>query len=244
MMQKYALVTGASRGIGRAVAVKLAQMSYHVLLNYHSQHEQAQETLKAVEAVGGSGTLMPFDVSDYEVCVQELGKWSEKHPDAYIEVLVNNAGIRKDNLMFWMEKEEWDRVLGISLNGFFNITKCLLQPMIRNKFGRIVNMSSLSGIKGMAGQANYAAAKAGLIGATKSLALEVAKKGITVNAIAPGFIRTDMLEDLDEAQLKKIVPAGRLGEAEEVAELLAFLVSKNAGYITGETISINGGLYT
>lgn len=237
-------MTGASRGIGRAVAKKLAEASYHVLLNYHSQHEEAQATLDEIKQAGGSGELLPFDVSDMEACMSALGTWKEANPDTYIEILVNNAGVRQDNLLFWMEPSEWHKVLNITLDGFFNVTKCLLQPMITNKFGRIINMSSLSGLKGMAGQVNYAAAKAGLIGATKSLALEVAKKGVTVNAIAPGFIRTDMLDGLDEKQIKQLVPAARLGEVEEVAALVAFLSSKEAGYITGETVSINGGLYT
>lgn len=159
-------------------------------------------------------------------------------------MLVNNAGIRKDNLMMWMPQEDWRDVLSVSLDGFFHVTQALLKDMLVKKWGRIVNIVSLSGIKGMPGQANYSAAKGGLVAATKALAQEVAKKRVTVNAVAPGFIKTDMTADLNEAELKSLIPAGRFGEPSEVAELVAFLVSESAAYITGEVISINGGIYT
>ena len=241
---KYALVTGASRGIGRAIALKLASQGFDVIINYASNVDAAQKTLDEIVANGGRGELLQFDVSDKESVAEALNQWSSKHGNEYISVVVNNAGIRKDNLMMWMPEEDWHTVLSISLNGFFNVTHPLLKNMLVKKWGRIVNVASLSGIKGMPGQVNYSAAKGGLIAATKALAQEVAKKRITVNAVAPGFIKSDMTADLNESELKKLVPVGRFGEAEEVAELVAFLVSDAASYITGEVISINGGIYT
>ena len=242
--QKYALVTGASRGIGRAIALKLASQGYFVIINYAYNTEAAQKTLDDIIANGGNGELLPFDVSDRMSVEVALQQWSSKHENEYISVIINNAGVRKDNLMMWMPEQDWRTVLSTSLDGFFNVTQPLLKSMLVNKWGRIVNVASLSGIKGMPGQTNYSAAKGGLIAATKALAQEVAKKRITVNAVAPGFIKSDMTADLDEAELKKLVPVGRFGEADEVAELVAFLVSDSAAYITGEVISINGGIYT
>lgn len=241
---KYALVTGGSRGIGRAVCTQLAGMGYFVLINYQSNDEEAEKTLQLVRDQGGDGELLKFDITDAAAALATLSAWMEGHAGAYIEVLINNAGIRKDNLMLWMTGEEWTRVLDTSLNGFFHVTQPLLKNMLVKRFGRIVNIVSLSGIKGTAGQTNYSASKGGVIAATKALAQEVAKKNVTVNAIAPGFIRTDMTEDMNEAEWKKVIPAGRFGEPEEVAALVGFLVSPAAGYITGEVISINGGLYT
>lgn len=241
---KYALVTGASRGIGRAIALKLASQGFSIIINYASNAEAAQNTLNDIVAGGGSAELLPFDVSDSNSVEQALKDWGEKHANEYISVIVNNAGVRKDNLMMWMPGQDWRDVLSISLDGFFNVTQPLLKNMLVKKWGRIVNVVSLSGIKGMPGQVNYSAAKGGLIAATKALAQEVAKKRITVNAVAPGFVKSDMTADLNEAELKKLVPVGRFGEPEEVAELVAFLVSDVAGYITGEVISINGGIYT
>lgn len=241
---KYALVTGGSRGIGRAVSFKLAEMGYYILINYQSNDAEAEFTLEQIREKGGEGELLKFDVTHSEKAAAILGNWMATHPEASIEVLINNAGIRKDNLLLWMTGEEWHRVLDISLSGFFNVTQPLLKNMLVKRFGRIINIVSLSGIKGMPGQTNYSAAKGGIIAATKALAQEVAKKKVTVNAVAPGFIRTDMTGDLDEGELKKLVPAGRFGEPEEVAELVGFLVSPAASYITGEVISINGGLYT
>lgn len=241
---KYALVTGASRGIGRAVAVKLAEAGYRLLINYASNDEAAAETLRLVREAGSDGELLRFDVADAVAVSEALAQWQTQHEGASISVLVNNAGVRKDNLMMWMPAEDWHRVLRVSLDGFYNVTQPLLKGMLLAKWGRIVNVVSLSGIKGLPGQTNYSAAKGGLIAATKALAQEVAKKRVTVNAVAPGFIRSDMTADLDEATLKKQIPAGRFGEAEEVADLVAFLCSERASYITGEVISINGGLYT
>ena len=241
---KYALVTGGSRGIGRAICLKLIEQGYHILINYRSNTEEAENTLQMLKEKGGDGTLMPFDVADREETEKALGEWMESHKDNYIEVLVNNAGIRKDTMMMWMKNEEWDQVIDTNLNGFFVVTRRLLQDMLINKFGRVINVVSLSGIRGLPGQANYSAAKAAVIGATKALAQEVGKKKVTVNAVAPGFIKTDMTGDLDEKSLKAMIPANRFGEAEEVADLVAFLASEKSSYITGEVISINGGLYT
>lgn len=242
--KKYALVTGASRGIGKAIAVRLAQSGYHIIVNYVSNTAQAEDTQRTIREMGGEAELLQFDVADREAVTHALEGWQKQHENDYIAVLVNNAGIRKDNLMIWMPESDWSQVLDVSLNGFYHVTQALLQPMLVHKWGRIVNVVSLSGIKGMPGQVNYSAAKGGVIAATKALAQEVAKKKVTVNAVAPGFIETDMTSDLNQAELKKLVPAGRFGKPEEVAELVNFLASDLAAYITGEVISINGGIYT
>ena len=241
---KYALVTGASRGLGKAVAIRLAKDGFAVIINYQSNKEAAEDTLKQVQELGGTGELLPFDVADPQAIEAALEGWQKAHPDDYISVLVNNAGIRKDNLMVFMQDEEWNKVLNTTLNGFFYITRRLLKDMMMHRDGRVINMASLSGIKGLPGQANYSAAKAALIGATKALAQEVAARKVTVNAIAPGFIATDMTKELNEDELKKLIPMGRFGKPEEVASLVSFLASDEASYITGQAISINGGLYT
>ena len=239
---KYALVTGASRGLGRAVALRLAKDGFAVIINYQSNKEAAEETLKLVQDAGGNGELLPFDVADSKAIETALESWQSTHPDEYISVLVNNAGIRKDNLMIFMQETEWNNVVDTTLNGFFYITRRLLKDMITHRNGRIINMSSLSGLKGLPGQTNYSAAKAALIGATKALAQEVAARKITVNAIAPGFISTDMTKELNEAELKKLIPMGRFGKPEEVASLTSFLASDEAAYITGQVINIAGGM--
>lgn len=243
-MKKYALVTGGSRGIGKACCIKLAKMGYPILINYVSNENAAKETLEEVKTLGVDAQLLKFDVAKKEEVENAINQWQEKNPDDFIQVLVNNAGIRKDNLMFWMSDDEWHQVLGTSLNGAFYTTRAVLKYMLNKKTGRIINIVSLSGIKGMPGQANYSAAKAGVIGMTKALAQEAAKKRVTVNAIAPGFIETDMTSNLPVEDLKKLVPLNRFGTANEVAALVGFLASEDSAYITGEVISINGGLHT
>ena len=241
---KYALITGASRGLGKAIAIRLAKDGFAVIINYQSSREAAEDTLRQVQEAGGTGELLPFNVANPQAIEEALTLWSDSHPDDYISVLVNNAGIRQDNLMIFMQEEQWNKVLDTTLNGFFYITRRLLKDMMTHRNGRIINMASLSGLKGLPGQTNYSAAKAALIGATKALAQEVAARKVTVNAIAPGFIASDMTKDLDEAELKKLIPLGRFGKPEEVAALTSFLASEESAYITGQVISINGGLYT
>ncbi|ESU23758.1 3-oxoacyl-[acyl-carrier-protein] reductase [Flavobacterium enshiense DK69] len=242
---KCALITGGSRGIGSAICQKLAESKkYHILINYQYNQEAAEKTLEEVVKKGATGEIIQFNVSDSEEVKCVLTAWQEANPDAVVEVIVNNAGITRDGLFMWMTHEDWNNVINTSLNGFFNVTNFFIQRMLRNKYGRIVNMVSVSGVKGTAGQTNYSAAKGAVVAATKALAQEVAKRNITVNAVAPGFIRTDMTSQLDEKELIKMVPANRFGEAEEVAELVGFLASDKAGYITGEVININGGIYS
>jgi 3-oxoacyl-[acyl-carrier protein] reductase len=241
---KYALVTGGSRGIGRAVCLRLAEMGYPVLINYHTNQEAAAVTKSLVEEKGGRAELLPFNVADGKETDQQLTSWQENHPDDSVAVLVNNAGIRLDSLMIFMQNAQWHSVVDTTLNGFFYVTRRLLKDMLTNRWGRIISVASLSGIKGLPGQANYSAAKAALIGASKALAQEVGARKVTVNVVAPGFIATDMVKDLDEKTLKTMIPTGRFGKPEEVADLVGFLASEKAAYITGEVISINGGLYT
>ena len=241
---KYALVTGGSRGIGRAIAIRLAQTGLPVVINYVSNEAAAAETKNEIEQAGGQAELLRFDVSKPEEIERALGEWEDSHLDDYIGVLVNNAGIRRDNLMIFMQNSEWHSVVDTTLNGFFYTTRRLLKRMMTRRDGRIINISSLSGLKGLPGQANYSTAKAALIGATKALAQEVAPRRITVNAVAPGFIESDMTKDLNQDELKKLVPAGRFGKADEVAALVAFLAGDDAAYITAQTIGINGGLYS
>lgn len=241
---KYALVTGGSRGIGRMVCLKLAASGYNILINYKGNKTAAEETAEAVKQLQVAAELLQFDVADKKEVEQVLGGWMESHKEDIIEVLVNNAGVRQDTLMMSMTDAQWTDVLNTSLQGMYNVTKTVLNPMLMNRYGRIVNMVSLSGLKGTPGQVNYSAAKAGMIGATKALAQEIAKRNVTVNAVAPGFIKTDMTEELNEKELAKMVPMQRFGEAEEVADLVQFLASKKAAYITGQVVSINGGLYS
>ncbi|MEN2398410.1 3-oxoacyl-ACP reductase FabG [Flavobacterium sp. MC2016-06] len=242
---KCVLVTGGSRGIGSAICKKLAvEANYHILINYHSNKTAAEATLQEIQKLGATGEILGFDVSNFEEVQNVLTKWQEANPEAIVEAIVNNAGITKDGLFMWMTPEDWNSVVNTSLNGFFNVTQFFIQKMLRNKYGRIVNMVSVSGVKGTAGQTNYSAAKGAIVAATKALAQEVAKRNITVNAVAPGFIRTDMTSQLDEKELLKLIPVNRFGEAEEVADLVSFLISKKASYITGEIININGGIYS
>ncbi len=241
---KYALVTGGSRGIGRAISMRLAAQGYPVIVNFKSNADAADETVRLIAEAGGQAELLPFDVSDRQQVEEALDGWMQQHPDDYIAVLVNNAGIRRDNLMVFMPDDDWNGVIDTNLNSFFYVTRRLLKGMMTKRWGRIINVASLSGLKGLAGQTNYSAAKAALIGATKALAQEVAPRKITVNAVAPGFIATDMTSELNEDELKKMIPVGRFGRPEEVAAAVAFLAQEDASYITGNVISINGGLYT
>jgi len=240
---KCALVTGGSRGIGRAVCIKMADMGYHVLVNYKSNESEAATTIDLVREAGSTGEGLAFDVGDKRQVLEVLGGWMEAHPDHFIEVLVNNAGIKDDGLMMWMKDEQWENVLNTSLDGFFYVTRQVLTAMLLKRYGRIINVVSLSGLKGLPGQTNYSAAKGGVIAATKALAQEVGKRGITVNAVAPGFIRTDMTENISEAEMKAMIPVNRFGSPEEVAYAVGFLASMEAAYITGNVLSINGGLY-
>lgn len=242
--RKYALVTGGSRGIGRAVCLRLSEMGFRVIINYRSNDAEAENVLSMIRENGGDGELLKFDVADKAAVESSVAGWKEAHPDDCIRVLVNNAGFRRDSLLVWMEDNDWNAVIDVTLKGFLNVTRILLPDMLVSRYGRIINIASLSGIKGLPGQTNYSAAKGGLIAATKALAQETAKKKVTVNAVAPGFIATDMTEDLDENELRKLIPAGRFGKPEEVAALVGFLASEESSYITGEVISVNGGLYT
>ena len=241
---KCALITGGSRGIGRAICVKMAGMGYHVLINYKSNIAEAENTLALVKEACADGELLQFDVADNAQIKEILGGWLAANEDKHIEVLVNNAGIRDDSLMAWMADEQWDNVLKTNLDSFFYVTRLVMPSMLERKYGRIINIVSLSGLKGLAGQTNYSAAKAGVIGATKALAQEIGRQGITVNALAPGFIKTDMTEGLDEKELKSLIPARRFGLPEEVAHAAAFFASREAAYITGQVLSVNGGLYS
>ncbi len=238
--QEAALVTGAGRGIGRAIAVGLAETGRFVYINFRSNMEEAEKTLKLVRDAGSDGTLLPFDVADEAAAHAALDKIFEER--GFLDILVNNAGIREDMLMVWMKAENWDRVMTTNLKGFFNLTKPVVKKMLSKRRGRIVNITSTSGQMGQAGQVNYSASKAGLIGATMALAREIAKRNITVNAVAPGFIETDMVEGLPLEQIAQTVPAGRLGKPEDVAAAVTFLCSPGAGYITGQVLGVNGGI--
>jgi 3-oxoacyl-[acyl-carrier protein] reductase len=240
----FALVTGGARGIGKSISIELAKQGYPVIINYKSNDDAANETKKIIEELGGVAELLKFDVSNVEEVDSALEQWWAAHPGTVIEVLVNNAGIRKDNLMMFMQNSDWTDILDIHLSGFFFVTRRLLKDMLTNRYGRIVNVVSLSGLKGMPGQTNYSAAKAGIIGASKALAQEVGKRNVTVNCVAPGFILTEMIQDINENDFKQFIPVNRFGKPEEVADLVVFLASKKAAYITGEVISINGGMYT
>lgn len=239
---EYALITGASRGLGKAIAERLAKERYAVIVNYNNSEKAARETVENIEAAGGKAELMKLDVKEGSQVDAAIEAWEAAHPEDYIAVLVNNAGVREDSLLVFMQDEQWDKVMETTLGGFFYLTRRVVKNMMTHRNGRIVNISSVSGLTGMQGQCNYAAAKAGLIGASKALALEVAPRKVTVNVVAPGFIATDMTSELDQDMIKKTVPLGRIGKPEEVAALVAFLASKEAAYITGQVISINGGV--
>jgi 3-oxoacyl-[acyl-carrier protein] reductase len=241
---KCALVTGGSRGIGKAICIKLASLGYHVLINFRSNLVEAEQTLASIRQKNGTGELLPFDVSSKQDIIDTLSRWMETQKDDHIEVLVNNAGIKDDVLMMWMKDEQWENVMRTNLDSFFYVTRQVLNDMLMKRYGRIINIVSLSGLKGLPGQTNYSAAKGAVIAATKALAQEVGRRGITVNAVAPGFIKTDMTENISEKEMKALIPVNRFGTPEEVASLVGFLVSPESGYITGQVISINGGMYS
>jgi 3-oxoacyl-[acyl-carrier protein] reductase len=244
-VKKCALVTGASGGLGGSIALQLAMdHQLHILVHYFENPDGAKQTRQLIEKEGLSAELIQFDIRDKESVAETIHHWTEQNPDKSITVLVNNAGMTKDGLFLWMSDQDWESVLDINLKGFFQITQLVLKNMMRNKFGRIINISSVSGVRGTAGQVNYSAAKAGLIGATKALAQEMARMNITVNAIAPGFIETGMVGSEQFEKFKQLIPMERLGTTEEVAHLASFLASEKSSYITGETININGGLHT
>jgi 3-oxoacyl-[acyl-carrier protein] reductase len=238
-----ALVTGGSNGIGRAISLTIAKMGYHVIVNYRSNTAEAEKTLVMIRDAGGSAELLQFDVADRAAVEEKLGGWIDANGEKKIEVLVNNAGITRDNLLIWMKPEDWEDVIKTNLNSFFYVTRVVLKGMLVERKGRIINVVSLSGLKGVAGQTNYSASKAGVIAATRSLAQEIAKKNITVNAVAPGFIHTEMTKNFNESDFKGIIPMQRFGNPEEVAEVVGFLASDKSSYITGEVISVTGGLY-
>ncbi|MBK9754331.1 MAG: 3-oxoacyl-ACP reductase FabG [Nannocystis sp.] len=239
-MRPRALVTGASRGIGAAIAEALAAAGHPVLINYRSGHAAAEAVAEKIRSAGGQATLCPFDVADAAASAAAM---AEILADAApLGIVVNNAGVARDNPLPAIEPDDWNLVLRTTLDGFYNVTRPAVMPMVRRKWGRIVNMSSVSALIGNRGQVAYAAAKAGILGATKSLALELARRGITVNAVAPGLIETDMIKDVPLEHVMPRIPAQRLGQPHEVAALVAFLCSDAAGYITGQTIGINGGM--
>lgn len=240
-----ALITGASRGLGKAIAIQLAKdHGLYILINYSSNVKAAEETLNEIKEAGGNGELLPFNVQEKVNVDKALDNWFANNKDNFISVLINNAGITRDGLFMWMPENDWDDVINISSKGMFNVTQKVIQQMLRKRQGRIINIASLSGLKGVPGQTNYSAAKGAMIGATKALAQEVAKRKITVNAVAPGFIKSDMTEEFNEEEYKRMVPLNRFGNPEEVAHLVSFLASEKAAYITGEIININGGIYS
>jgi len=238
------VVTGASRGIGRAVAVELTEPGAVVVVNYHSKTAEAQETAAAVEAKGGVPRLYRFSVGDEEAVKEAFKQVLQEFKK--VDVLVNNAGVTRDNLLALMKAAEWDDVIQTNLRGAFLCSQAVVKPMMRQRYGRIVNVTSVVGVTGNAGQCNYSASKAGIIGLTRALAHELISRNITVNAVAPGFIETDMTMRLPEKSREAIldqIPAGRYGAPEEVAAAVKFLASKGAGYITGQVLHVNGGLY-
>lgn len=241
MKRNYALVTGASSGIGQAACIKIAELGYDIIINYHNNYEGALETKRLVEAIGTKAILLRFDVSDSKSISENLGVWLQENQDCFVEVLINNAGYRNDKLMVFMKDEEWNGVINTNLNSFFYVTKAVLKPMVLKKKGCIISISSLSGVKGWQGQTHYAASKAGLIGASKSLSKEVGAKNIRVNVITPGFVKTKMTSNLNEDLYKKSTALRRFGREEEIGDVVAYLVSDKSSYINGQVISVDGG---
>jgi 3-oxoacyl-[acyl-carrier protein] reductase len=240
MPKQTALVTGGSRGIGRAICLELAQSGAHVAVNFRSNKTAAEETLGIIQQAGGTGETICFDVANREETEQNIEGILTRHEA--IDILVNNAGETADNLFALMSLEEWMKVLNTSLQGFYNVTKPVLMKMVTRKQGCIVTISSVSARLGQRGQTNYSAAKAGLEGASRSLAAEVARLGIRVNVVAPGLIQTEMIENVPKEVIKQIIPMGRVGLPEEIAKVVRFLCSDEASYITGQVISVNGGM--
>jgi 3-oxoacyl-[acyl-carrier protein] reductase len=239
--QKVAIVTGGARGIGRAIAVELAGAGYYIILNYKSNDQAAEETLEMIRKAGSDGEKARFDVSDAtsaEACLQDILSRFKN-----IEILVNNAGITADGLFIMMPGEDWNRVIDTTLKGFYNVTKPVLKKMLRNKRGSVVSISSVAGLVANRGQANYSAAKAGLIAASRSIAAEVARIGVRMNVVAPGLIETEMIKDAPIDRIKDVIPMARIGKPEEVAKVVRFLCSDDASYITGQVISVNGGMF-
>ncbi len=239
--KKIAIVTGASRGIGRAIAVELARNGYYVVINYKSNDQAAAETLSLINGAGGEGETLKLDIADSAKVEKAMEGISARFSS--IDVLINNAGVTADNLFLMMPESEWDLVIDTTLKGFYNMTKPVLKKMLRRKKGSVVSIASVAGLIGNKGQANYSAAKAGLIGASRAIASEVAKKGIRVNVVAPGLIETDMIKGAPVDMIKSIIPMGRIGTPEEVAKVVRFLCSDDASYITGQVISVNGGMF-
>lgn len=238
--KRVAIVTGGSRGIGRAIANALARDGYYIIINYKSNDQAAAETLSHIKDVGGDGEIVKFDVSDTAESEKAMNDIAAHFP--IIDVLVNNAGITADNLFLLMSENEWDTVIDTTLKGFYNMTKPVLKKMLRQKRGSVVSIASVAGLIANKGQANYSAAKAGLIGASRSIAAEVAKKGIRINVVAPGLIETEMIKNAPIEFIKNVIPMGRIGKPEEVAAVVRFLCSDEASYITGQVISVNGGM--